>query len=120
MAGAKTGKLLPTGNLVDRIGGLDISCVDAAVPMAIVAAEALGLTGHESAEAINSDAALLARVEALRCAAGRAMGLGDVSRSEMPKLTLVAPPAAQGSVAGRYFMPYTSHAAYAEIGRAHV
>lgn len=116
MAGAKTGRLLPTGNLVDRFGGLDVSCVDAAVPMAIVAAEALGLTGHETAEAINADAALLARVEALRCEAGRAMGLGDVSRSEMPKLTLVAPPAGQATLAGRYFMPYTCHAAYAVTG----
>src|SRR3546814_16499693 len=40
MAGAKTGKLLPTGNLVDHIGGLEVRCVDAAVPMAIVAAGA--------------------------------------------------------------------------------
>src|SRR5690606_14847060 len=55
MAGAKTGKLLPTGNIIDVINGIEVSCVDAAVPMAIGAAEAFGLTGHESAEQINAN-----------------------------------------------------------------
>lgn len=116
MAGAKTGALLPTGNVMDLINGFEVSCVDASVPMAIVAARALGLTGYETAEQINADAALLARVEALRCAAGKAMGLGDVSTSEMPKLTLVASPAHGGTISGRYFMPYTCHSGFAVTG----
>ncbi|HBP28066.1 MAG: 4-oxalomesaconate tautomerase [Advenella sp.] len=117
MAGAKTGKLLPTGNVVDIMNGIEVSCVDAAVPMAIVAADAFGLTGHESAEVINANADLLAKVEDLRCTAGRAMGLGDVSRSEMPKLTLVAAPASNdATLAARYFMPYTCHSGFAVTG----
>lgn len=116
MAGAKTGKLLPTGNIVDVMDGIEVSCVDAAVPMAIVAADAFGLTGHESAEEINANAPLLAQVEALRCVAGRAMGLGDVARSEMPKLTLVAAPAGEATLAARYFMPYTCHSGFAVTG----
>lgn len=116
MAGAKTGKLLPTGNVLDVMNGMEVSCVDASVPMAIVAAEAFGLTGHEPAEIINADADLLKRVEELRCVAGRAMGLGDVSRSEMPKLAIVAAPAHRGSISARYFMPYTCHSGFAVTG----
>lgn len=116
VAGSKTGRLLPTGRLRDRFEGLDFTCIDAAVPMAIGLASDFGLTGGESAEAINADAALLSRVEDIRRMAGRAMGLGDVADLEMPKITLVAPPRAGGSIAGRYFMPYTCHPAFAVTG----
>lgn len=116
VAGAKTGRLLPTGRVREVIDGFEVSCIDAAVPMVLARAADFGLSGHESAQAINADAALLARVERLRCAAGAAMGLGDVARLEMPKLTLVAAPAQGGSVAGRYFMPYTCHTAFAATG----
>ena len=43
--GAKTGKLLPTGNVIDRFAGVAASCVDVAVPMVIVSAADLGKTG---------------------------------------------------------------------------
>jgi 2-methylaconitate cis-trans-isomerase PrpF len=51
-AGAVTGKLLPTGNPVDKvnipsIGELEISIVDAANPMVFVRAEAMGFKGTE-------------------------------------------------------------------------
>jgi 2-methylaconitate cis-trans-isomerase PrpF len=116
VAGSKTGSLLPTGKTVDVFSGIRVSCIDAAVPMAIAAAADFGLTGHETAEQINDDAALLARVEQIRQIAGRAMGLGDVSKLEMPKLVLVAPPAKGGTIAARYFMPYTCHTAFAVTG----
>ncbi len=53
--GAKTGKLLPTGNVIDRFGGVDASCVDVAVPMVIVSAADLGKTAHESIEELARD-----------------------------------------------------------------
>src|SRR3954470_18746661 len=40
--GAKTGKLLPTGNVMDSFAGIEASCVDVAVPMVIVSAAQLG------------------------------------------------------------------------------
>ncbi|MNK19979.1 4-oxalomesaconate tautomerase [compost metagenome] len=116
VAGAKTGKLLPTGRAVDMIEGVPVSCVDAAVPMAIVEASAFGITGHETAEEINARPELLAHVERVRCAAGLAMGLGDVSRLEMPKLVTVAPPLRGGTLSARYFMPYTCHTSFAVTG----
>ena len=38
---AKTGKLLPTGNVVDALEGIEASCVDAANPCVFVRADAL-------------------------------------------------------------------------------
>ena len=115
--GAKTGRLLPTGKPREILAGVEVSCVDAAVPMIIARASDFGLTGHEDAATINADQALLDRVERLRQAGGRAMGLGDVAKLEMPKLTLVAPPATEGGdIAARYFMPYTCHTAFAVTG----
>jgi len=115
--GAKTGKLLPTGHRQEVLNGVTVSCVDAAVPMVIARASDFGLTGHESAGQINADPDLLNRVELLRRAGGRAMGLGDVADLEMPKLTLVAPSrTVKGGIAGRYFMPYTCHTAFAVTG----
>jgi 4-oxalomesaconate tautomerase len=116
VAGSKTGVLLPTMKAADVFDGIRVSCVDAAVPMAIAAAEDFGLTGHETAEQINSNQVLLDQVEKIRQIAGRAMGLGDVSRLEMPKITLVAKPQGEGTVAARYFMPYTCHTSFAVTG----
>lgn len=116
VAGSKTGALLPTGRLVDAFDGVRVSCVDAAVPMAIAAATEFGLTGHETADEINRNQPLLDRVEKIRQLAGRAMGLGDVSRLEMPKITLVGKPKGSGTIVARYFMPYTCHTSFAVTG----
>jgi 4-oxalomesaconate tautomerase len=116
-AGAKTGRLLPTGAVLDEIDGIPISCVDAAVPMAIARAADFGLTGHEDAETINANQPLLDRIETLRRAAGALMGLGDVSKLEMPKFALVAAPRdGRTEITARYFMPFTCHAAFAVTG----
>ncbi len=53
--GAKTGKLLPTGNAVDMIDGIEASCIDAANPCVFVLAEALGKTGGETPQELEAD-----------------------------------------------------------------
>src|SRR6266436_2361669 len=53
--GAVTGKLLPTGSTLDRIDGIDASCVDMAMPVMIMAAEAFGKTGRETPEELDED-----------------------------------------------------------------
>jgi 2-methylaconitate cis-trans-isomerase PrpF len=44
------------------------------------------------------------------------MGLGDVADSGLPKVALVAPPAQGGTLAARYFVPSSCHAAFALTG----
>ncbi|MBN2570103.1 MAG: proline racemase family protein [Deltaproteobacteria bacterium] len=81
-AGAITGKLLPTGNLVDTLnvpeeGKFEVSIVDAAIPVAFIRAEALGLKGTESPQEIDADRGLLNRIEKIRSVAAEIIGLTD-------------------------------------------
>lgn len=116
VAGAKTGALFPTGRRSEEIDGIAVSCIDAAMPMVFVRAADLGLTGYESKAEIDADRQTLGRIEAIRIEAGRRMGLGDVTRSVVPKFALVAPPQGEGVVASRYFMPWDCHPSYAVTG----
>lgn len=115
-AGSKTGRLLPTGSPVDVIDGVEVSCVDAAMPVVIVRAAALGKTGHEAATELGRDPALRPRLERLRIEAGRRMGIADAADRIIPKPVLVAPAAHGGTLAVRYFMPHSCHGALAITG----
>jgi 4-oxalomesaconate tautomerase len=115
-AGAKTGKLLPTGHPVDVIDGIEVSCVDLASPLVFVRAADLGKTGYESKRELDADPALIARIEPLRREAALRMGLGDVSGKVLPKFAIVAPPRSGGTLAARYFVPWNCHSAFAVTG----
>jgi len=114
--GAVTGKLLPTGGVVDVIDGVEASCVDLAMPVVIMAAEALGKTGHETPAELDADRALLARIEAVRRKAGHLMGMGDVSEMVVPKPVLVSRPRQPGGIGSRYFTPHACHRSHAATG----
>ena len=115
-AGAKTGRLLPTGNPVDVIDGIALSLIDAAMPIMAVQASDLGLTGYEMPADYLANQDFMRRLESLRLVAGRLMGLGDVSQLVIPKPVLVAPPRAGGTIAARYFVPHLCHNAFATTG----
>jgi len=114
--GSKTGALFPTGNRLDRFDGIDVTCIDVAMPMVIARAVDFGLTGYESHTELNADAGFFARMEAARRQAGEAMGLGDVAESVVPKFAVLAPPRDGGTVASRYFVPDRCHPTYAVSG----
>ncbi|MFB4393336.1 MULTISPECIES: 4-oxalomesaconate tautomerase [unclassified Pseudomonas] len=114
--GSKTGQLFPTGNTVDVIDGVPVTCIDMAMPMMIVHASDLGVNGASTPAELDADSALLQRLEALRLKAGKAMGLGDVSGMVIPKPVLVSPPRYDGTVQVRYFMPHSCHRALAITG----
>src|SRR5262249_20499208 len=116
MAGAKTGKLFPTGKRAEDILGVTVSCVDMAMPCMFLPAAAVGKTGYESKEELDADKALVDRLQALRLIAGERMGLGDVREKVIPKPVLVARAKDGGTVCGRYFMPYTVATAFAVTG----
>ena len=102
--GAGTGHLLPTGRPVNRlkvegIGQIDVSLVDAANPCCLARAGDLGLTGTESPEELERAPELAALFEAIRRAAGRAAGYVPVPAG-VPKVGIVAPPAAYTSLSG--------------------
>ncbi len=115
-AGSKTGALLPTGKAREEIDGVAVSCIDMAMPVVFMKAADLGVTGAETPAELDANTALMARMEAIRLQAGERMGLGDVRKSVIPKLTIVAPPRAGGTMLARYFMPWSCHTAFATTG----
>ena len=108
-AGSVAPGLLPTGNVRDRIDGIDVTCIDNGMPLVIFKAADVGRTGYESVEQLNGDTELKARVERLRIACGHAMKLGDVATKNYPKMTLVAAPRTGGSICTRSFIPHVCH-----------
>ncbi|MGO3985573.1 4-oxalomesaconate tautomerase [Pseudomonas sp. SAS7] len=114
--GSKTGKLFPTGQAKDLIDGIPVTCIDMAMPMMVVEASQLGVTGSETAAQLDANSELLERLEALRLKAGKAMGLGDVSGMVIPKPVLVSKPRYDGTLQVRYFMPHNCHRALAITG----
>ena len=109
--GEPKNSMFPTGNLVDDlevpgIGTLKATMINAGIPTVFVNAAEIGYTGTELREAINTDAAALAKFETIRAYAALKMGLiKDVSeaakRQHTPKLAFVAPPADYVSSSGR-------------------
>ena len=116
VVGGATGALFPTGARREAIDGIEVSCMDVAMPMAIARADAFGLTGYESAAELDGNRAFYDRMEPIRREAGRRMGLGDVSKSVTPKFGLLAPARDGGTAAARYFMPWNCHPSLAVTG----
>jgi 2-methylaconitate cis-trans-isomerase PrpF/tripartite-type tricarboxylate transporter receptor subunit TctC len=114
--GAVTGSLFPTGQRVDTIDGLAVTCIDAAMPLVIMRAAELGLAGREAPAELDADRELMLRLEALRRAAGERMGLGDVSNSVIPKPVIVSRGDDAASITSRYFTPKRCHASHAVTG----
>jgi len=93
--GAKTGKLLPTGNVVDEITLKDgkkvrVSMVDAANPSVFVKAEDIGLTGLELPKDTITNPKILEIMEDIRTTAAVMMGLVDSKEKAGPAVPKVA------------------------------
>lgn len=101
--GAVTGRLLPTGNVRDKVdvpelGPVEVSLVDAANPLVFVRWDDLGLTGLETADRVDGDPALLQRIESVRAAAAVLSGIAPTAEHatahvpSVPKLALIGAP----------------------------
>jgi hypothetical protein len=101
--GDEGGAMFPTGNVVDTLevpglGKVEATLITAGNPTVFVEAAALGLEGTELPDAVNGDAALLAKCEAVRAQGAVAMGLAASadeatrSRPATPKIAFVSPP----------------------------
>jgi 4-oxalomesaconate tautomerase len=106
--GSVCGSLLPTGRLVDEIDGIAVTCIDNGMPVVVARAADLGLTGDEDPAAD--------RVQSLRLEAGKLMGLGDVTGTTVPKITLVSAPRNGGAIRTRTFNAFDPVRAHPSIG----
>ena len=116
VVGTSCGALLPTGNVRDTIDGIEVTCIDVAMPMVIARAADFGLTGYETPAELDANRAFYERMEPIRMEAGRRMGLGDVSRSVTPKFGILSPARHGGAISARYFMPWNCHPTMAVTG----
>jgi len=122
-AGATCGSLLPSGESLNRIAGVDATLIDNGMPVVIVpAADFLdcGVIGYESREQLEANDALRHKLEKIRLLAGPMMQLGDVTDKTVPKMTLVAAPRGGGSITTRTFIPHRCHASIGVLGAVSV
>lgn len=110
IAGSMCGALLPTGNEMDMIDGIEATLIDNGMPCVIMRASDFGLSGQETREEIEANEPLKKRIEAIRLKAGPMMNLGDVTAASVPKMTLVSAPQQGGAINTRSFIPHRVHA----------
>jgi len=120
VAGSNCGALLPTGNVIDEIDAVQVTCIDNGMPVVLLRAMDLGKTGYESPAELEADEALKARLEAIRLQAGPKMNLGDVAERTVPKMSLIAPAQHGGAIATRTFIPHRVHQSIGVLGAASV
>ncbi len=107
-AGSKTGKLLPTGNPVDKMELADgravrVSLVDAANPAVFVQAMDIGLTGKELPKDTTTNPRILSVMEDIRVKAAIMMKLApgpDRVSPAVPKIAFVARPQDYETITG--------------------
>jgi 4-oxalomesaconate tautomerase len=120
IAGGSCGALLPTGHPVDTIAGTAVTLIDNGMPVVVMRAADLEVTGYEEPAELEANEQLRSRLEDIRLQAGKLMNLGDVTSTTVPKLTLVAPPRDGGSISTRTFIPHRVHDAIGVLGAVSV
>jgi 4-oxalomesaconate tautomerase len=120
VAGSSCGQLFPTAAPVDRIEGIEVTCIDNGMPVVLLRAADLGKRGDESPEELEADAALRSRVEGIRLAAGPRMNLGDVLKKTVPKMCLISAARHGGTIHTRTFIPHRVHEAIGVLGAVSV
>jgi len=119
-AGSTCGALLPTGNAVDLVAGVEVTLIDNGMPCVVLDAADFGVSGTETPAELEANAELKARLEEVRLAAGPLMNLGDVTDKSVPKMTLVSPASGGGAVSTRTFIPHRCHDAIGVLGAVSV
>ena len=119
-AGSTCGALLPTGNAVDVIDGVEVTMIDNGMPCVVMRAADMGIAGTETREELEANEALRAKLESIRLQCGPLMNLGDVTKQSVPKMTMVSPPVNGGAISTRTFIPHRCHASIGVLGAVSV
>lgn len=120
LGGGSCGAMLPTGNVVDVINGIECTLIDNGMPAVVMRASDLNITGAEAPTDLEANETLRATLEAIRLAAGPMMNLGDVTDTTVPKLTMVSAPIGDGHLSTRTFIPHRCHEAIGVLGAVSV
>ena len=116
VAGSACGALLPTGNTIDTIDGVQMTCIDNGMPVVVLRATDFAISGYESPDELDANDGLKSRLETLRCEVGPLMNLGDVAGLTVPKMCLVAEARNGGNLCTRTFIPHVCHRSVGVLG----
>ena len=86
------------------------------MPMVLVTAEDLGVTGGESALELDANVELIARLQRIRIEGGLRMGIADAADKVIPKPVIISRPGDGGTLRVRYFLPQQCHSALSSTG----
>ncbi len=120
IAGSACGALLPTGRPLDIVDGIEVTCIDNGMPVVVMRAADMGITGYENPADLNDNEALKERLQAMRLQLGPLMHLGDVDGAAVPKMCMISPPQHGGLVNTRTFIPYKCHESIGVLGAVSV
>lgn len=120
VAGSACGALLPTGNQIDVIDGVPVTCIDNGMPVVVLRAADLGVTGYETRDELEENTGLKSKLESIRLQVGPLMNLGDVADKVVPKMSLISAPQSGGHINTRTFIPHNCHAAIGVLGAVSV
>jgi len=93
-----------------------VTCVDNGMPVILLRADDLGVSGCESPDELNANEALKSRLESIRLQAGPLMNLGNVADKAVPKMCLISPARNGGLIDTRTFIPHKCHVAIGVLG----
>jgi 4-oxalomesaconate tautomerase len=120
VSGSVCGSLLPTGNVIDEVDGIAVTCIDNGMPVVVLRAADFGITGYETPNELDANGELKGRLEGVRLRIGPRMNLGDVANKVVPKMSLISPARSGGHVNTRTFIPKNCHAAIGVLGAVSV
>ncbi len=119
-AGSNCGSLLPTGDQLNTLAGVEVTMIDNGMPVVLLRAQDMGISGQETRVQLDVDDGLKNRLEKIRLLAGPLMNLGDVSEQTVPKMTMVSAPVNGGAINTRTFIPHRCHASIGVLGAVSV
>ena len=116
IAGSVCGSLLPTGNRIDIVDGIELTCIDNGMPVVVIRAVDMGISGDESPAELNANQRLKDKIQSMRLQIGPKMNLGDVDGAAVPKICMISPAVNGGIFNTRTFIPYKCHSAIGVLG----
>jgi len=120
IVGSACGSLFPTGQSIDTVNGIQVTCIDNGMPVVLLRAKDLDITGYESCAELDANEQLKAQLQDIRLQLGPKMNLGDVDGAAVPKMCLVSPATQGGVINTRTFIPYKCHEAIGVLGAVSV
>ncbi|NRB13271.1 MAG: 4-oxalomesaconate tautomerase [Rhizobiales bacterium] len=109
-AGGSYEAFLPTGNEVDVIDDITVTCIDNGLPCVVMLAKDFGITGAETSEQLTKNDDLLTKLDSISSQAGKLMNVANIADEALPHIILVGPASHGGAISTRTFIAGKCHA----------